>query len=146
MPQSAQWLGHSLTSTWLIHFPPIFPSYYLVNPTFHLGSPGPRCVALTGGFPLAPTWQLYSPCSSGMASLLSFSFSQHGRSPFLPRLSLGNPKSPASVCPVQPLAASNFIYQQNQLGEGSCSVLGADMGILVQTIGGGGTTQINIRI
>jgi hypothetical protein len=72
--------------------------------------PWTRDASLLGRDPLAPPWQ---PCSlsltfSDLASLLP--------SPS-PSPSPGNPKSPDSVCPAQPSATSNFIYQSEPTGD-----------------------------
>jgi hypothetical protein len=54
---------------------------------------------------------------------------------------LRNLKSPASVCPAQPLAASNFSYHSEPTGGSVPQYLKCEVWILVQTILG---TQINI--
>lgn len=66
MPKTTQWLGHFITCTWLIHFPPTFPSYCLLNCVFHLCCPGPSQRALLGYNtpPPAPTWWLRSLSST----------------------------------------------------------------------------------
>jgi len=85
---------------------PLITKIYIpsVLPWTELGNPSEGCS------PPDRTWWL---CFSGLASpflhllcawWISSSFS------FLGPLT-GNPKSPASVCPSEPLAASNFIYQ-----------------------------------
>ena len=86
-PKTAQWLGHFLTSTWLIHLPPIFLSYcHLLNSIFHLCCPRPSRADLLGaalpqllhgGRALYPTpsqeWCLSSPLIMAGFILLSFS-------------------------------------------------------------------------
>ena len=104
VPKIAQWLGHFLTSTWLIHLSPISLSYYLLNSIYHHCCPEPGQAALFRTT-LCPKWWLSSPPS--MADLC-------------PLLSLcpqpRNPKSPGSVCPAQPLAVGILICQSEPTG------------------------------
>ena len=102
MAKTAQWLGHFLTFTCLVHLPLIFPSYYLLKSIFHLCCPRPSpealfrpifpcsCMvamplllhggALHGGYSLCPqfsqAWFLFSPPSPGTSFPLPWSLVQ----------------------------------------------------------------------
>lgn len=80
MPKTAQWLGYILISMWLIHLPPIIPSYHLLHSVVYLGCPGPIWAAFWGTL-LAPTWWLCLPVLHLLRhSVFLSSFSGHGRS------------------------------------------------------------------
>jgi hypothetical protein len=128
-----QWLGHFLTSTWLIHLPPRFPSYHLLKPTFYVGCSRSRQACSPFGllFPssymvavLSVPHLLVSSSSPCMADLFLFSHSPKPEKILRSCLCL--------FCPV------SLFTNQNQLGAASLSVLCAECS--TNNLG----TQINI--
>lgn len=112
LKQSNDWAFLNLPTTNILS-PPIFLSYCLLMPIFHLACPGPRLQPSLAIIPhsslshvssLSCTSQASSFCFSGMPFSLSLScFPCPGTS------------SPAYVS-IWPLAASNFIYQLEPSG------------------------------
>jgi hypothetical protein len=87
MPKMAQLLGHFLTSRWLIHFPWIFLSYFLLKPIFHLAAPDPDVQPSWAAFPQLLLYGSYAFCLTSLRCCLS-SPSPVKADPSLPPLSL----------------------------------------------------------
>jgi len=127
--------GSWATSMWLIHFPPMIPSDYLLNSVFYLGRSGPRGLSYwavlsrllhTVAMPLWPL--LFCLLRNGVSYLLLLHPRQTTSSAsFFSVTSLAILKSHLclSVLPNHWLPASLFT-NQNQLGAGPLKVLCTD--------------------
>lgn len=112
--------GHFLTSMWLIHLPPIIPSYYLLNSIFYLAALDPECCPL--GCTLLPPSHVWH-------GSLSPTLLKHGISPFtspacqisflfLPLCpKLGNPKASPLSALLSYWLPSSLFTNLSQLGD-----------------------------
>ena len=106
--------------------PPIFPSYYILKPIFHLGCPRPRCAVLLGHDPQV-LHDSYALCLLHLSGMVGLSPSSSVPCPRILKV------LPLSLCP------ATFFTNQNQL-EARFPQCCGDGQVLLQFWG----TQINI--